>query len=141
MHHDESNGKIFKDGRTTDVTTLLTFDFPPESEGKTCSFHFESSSDTTTKVSGTGQFDIFISLAPATHDTTTWPSGNLRDQHIGRMTAKPNGAATWLAGFPVFGQGFPCPAGMTYGGELVGAGDVDRIEWSVGASGPYITWA
>lgn len=54
MHHNESNSKIFKDGRTTDVTTLLTFDFLPESEGKTCSFYFDSSSDTTAKVSGTG---------------------------------------------------------------------------------------
>jgi hypothetical protein len=140
VHHDESNGKVFKDGRTTDITTLLTFEFPSESKRKTCTFHF-SSSDATAKVSGTGQFDIFISLAPVTHDTTTWPSGNLRDQHIGRMTAKPDGAATWAAGFPVFGQSFPCPGGMTYGGEMVGAGDTDRVEWLVGTSGPYITWA
>ena len=79
MHYDKSNSKIFKDGRTTDVTTLLTFDFLPKSEGKMYSFHFESSSNTTMKVSSTGQFDIFISLAPTTHDTTTWPLGNLRD--------------------------------------------------------------
>jgi hypothetical protein len=140
VHHNESNGKVFKDGRTTDVTTLLTFEFPSESKGKTCTFHFDSSSDATAEVSGTGQFDVFISLAPATHDTATWPSGNLRDQHIGRMAAKPDGAATWLAGFPVFGQSFPCPGGMTYAGEMVGAGDTDRIEWLVGTSGPYITW-
>lgn len=44
------------------------------------------------------------------------------------MTAKTNGAATWLAGFTVFGQGFPCPASMIYGGEMVGMGDADRIE-------------
>jgi hypothetical protein len=31
-----SHGKIFRDGRTTDVSILLTFDFPPESQGKAC---------------------------------------------------------------------------------------------------------
>lgn len=125
MRRDETKGKIFKDGRKSDVTTLLTFNFPPETEGKTCSFHFDLSSDPTAKVSSTGQFDIFVSLAPATRSADTWPSGNLRDQHIGRMAARPNGAATWVDGFPVFGQSFLCPASKTYGGELVGVGDSD----------------
>jgi hypothetical protein len=106
-----NNGKISKDGKTTDITTLLTFDFPTALDGKTCSFHFDLSSDPAAKVSSTGQFDVFISLAPATRTTTTWPSGNLRDQHIGRMRAQPNAAATWVAGFSTFGQSFPCPAG------------------------------
>jgi hypothetical protein len=140
VRYNEQRGKIFKDGRTTDVTTLITFDFPAASAGKTCSFHFGLSSDPAAKVSGTGQFDVFISLAPATRSTTTWPSGNLRDQHIGRMRAQPNAAATWVAGFPTFGQAFPCPAGQTYGGELVGIGDVDHVEWLASTSGPYIQW-
>lgn len=140
VRHGTSNGKIFKDGKTTDITTLLTFDFPTASAGKTCSFHFDLCSDPAAKVSGTGQFDVFISLAPATRTTTTWPSGNLRDQHIGRMRAQPNAAATWVAGLPTFGQSFPCPAGKTYGGELVGTGDVDHIEWLASTSGAYIKW-
>lgn len=140
VRYDEKHGKIFKDGKTTDITTLLTFDFPTASAGKTCSFHFDLSSDLAAKVSGTGQFDVFISLAPATRSTTTWPSGNLRDQHIGRMRAQPNAAATWVAGFPTFGQSFPCPAGQTYGGELVGTGDADHIEWLASTSGAYIKW-
>ncbi|CAG5188724.1 uncharacterized protein ALTATR162_LOCUS12017 [Alternaria atra] len=138
VQHNKINGKISKDGKTTDITTLLTFKFPPESAGKTCSFHFDLASDASAKVSGTGQFDVFTSLAPATGSTSSWPSGNLRDQHYGRMTAKHGGAATWVSGFPTFGQGFPCPAGNTYGGELVGVGDADFIEWVAGTSGAYI---
>ena len=132
-------GRISKDGTTTDITTLLTFSFPAESAGKTCSFHFDLSDDTTAKVSGTGQFDVFTSLAPADYSTSSWPPGNLRDQHIGRMTAKAGGEATWVAGFPTFGQGFPCPAGEAYGGELVGVGDNDLIDW-LSTSGPYIQY-
>ena len=141
VHHGTSNGMIFKDGKSTDITTLLTFDFPPESAGKTCSFHFELSSNSSAKVSGTGQFDVFTSLAPATGDKSSWPSGNLRDQHLGRMTARKNGAATWVPGFPTLGQGFPCPAGQTYGGELVGVGDADFIEWLAGTAGASIKWS
>lgn len=57
------------------------------------------------------------------------------------MTAQRNGAATWVAGFPALDQGFPCPAGKTYGAELVGAGDVDFIEWLAGTSGASIQWS
>ncbi|KAM0714184.1 hypothetical protein Q7P37_001032 [Cladosporium fusiforme] len=137
VRRDEINGKIFKDGRKTDVTTLLTFNFPPETEGKTCSFHF----DPAPTVSGSGQFDVFVSLAPASHSADSWPSGNLRDQHIGRMVAHSDRVAEWLPGFPDLGQSFPCPAGQTYGGELVGVGDADHVEWLAGTSGPYITWS
>jgi hypothetical protein len=132
-------GRIFKDGKATDVTTLLTFSFPAASAGKTCSFHFDLSGDSTAKISGTGQFDVFTSLAPADYSTSSWPPGNLRDHHIGRMTAKTGGEATWVAGFPTFGQGFPCPAGQAYGGELVGVGDNDLIDW-LSTSGPYIQY-
>lgn len=135
------NGKIFKDGKTTDVTTLLTFEFPEASNGKTCSFQFDLTRDSSAKVSGTGEFDVYISQAPATTSASTWPSGNLRDHHIGRMTAKANAPATWVSGFPIFGQSFPCPAGQVYGGELVGVGSVDSIEWlASAAAGAYISW-
>ncbi|KAM0720652.1 hypothetical protein Q7P37_004789 [Cladosporium fusiforme] len=139
VRYQETHGKIFVNGKTTDTTTLLTFTFPPESKGKMCSFHFDLSSDATSKVSGTGKFDVFISLAPATRDAKTWPSGNLRDQHIGRMVAKPHGQAEWVSGLPVFGQSFPCPAGEMYGGELVGVDAPDNIEWRA-SSGPYISY-
>jgi hypothetical protein len=57
-------GKVFKGGRRSGITTLMTFDIPPEAEDKTCAFHFFL--DLTSIVSGTGQFDIFLSQAPAT---------------------------------------------------------------------------
>jgi hypothetical protein len=47
-----SHGKIFKDGHTTDVSTLLTFDVPPESQGKTCRFVFDLAADPSATVSG-----------------------------------------------------------------------------------------
>ena len=133
------NGIISKDGKTSDITMLLTFDFPAASAGKMCSFHFDLDR-ATSEVAGTGQFDVFTSLAPAQMDTTSWPSGNLRDQHIGRMQAVAGGAATWVEGFPTFGQSFLCPAGQTYGGELVGVSDFDYIQWLARTDGPYITY-
>lgn len=63
----------------------------------------------------------------------SWPSGNLRDQHFGRVVAEPKSDV-------VFGKTFPCPAGKTYGGELVGYGDVDLVEWKAGEAGPYFTY-
>jgi hypothetical protein len=135
-----SSGKIFKNGRTTDVSTLLTFDFPPESQGKTCRFVFDLAADPSVIVSGSAQFDVFTSQAPATRNADTWPSGNLRDHHIGRMAAKPGVPATWVSGFPTFGQSFPCPAGKTYGAELVATGDVEHIEWLASAPVAYIAW-
>jgi hypothetical protein len=97
---------------------------------------FDLAADKSATVSSSTQFDVFTTQAPATHDASNWPSGNLRDHHIGRMADKPGASATWIPGFSTFGQGFPCPAGKTYGAELVGAGDVDRIEWL--ASAPFV---
>jgi Ubiquitin 3 binding protein But2 C-terminal domain len=139
VHFNVPNGKIFKNGHTTDITTLLTFDIPADAQGKTCEFHFAL--DTASTVSGSGQFDVFTSLAPATKDTTTWPQGNLRDQYGGRMKANLGGEATWVDGFPQPGKSFPCPAGLKVAGELVGTGDVDDIEWVAGNGvGAYIKY-
>jgi hypothetical protein len=140
VHYKSAEGKIFKDGHSTDVTTLLTFTFPAASAGKTCSFHFNPSADPAATVSGTAQFDVYTSQAPATANSASWPSGNLRDHHLGRMTAKSKGEATWVDGFPKFGQAFPCPAGETYGAELVGAGDIDHIQWLASADVAYISY-
>src|SRR6266480_334217 len=127
VHYNTTNGKIFKNGQTTDVTTLLTFTFPPATNGQSCEFHFYL--DSTATVSGTGIFDVFSSLAPATHSTTSWPSGNLRDQYGGRMQASLPGEAAFLAGYGTTAQLFECPSDSVYGVELVPTGDVDDIEW------------
>jgi len=139
VSYNTNAGKIFKDGRTSDITTLVTFDIPSTLQGKTCSFHFAL--DSTSTLSGTGQFDVFTSLAPATQDTTTWPSGNLRDNHVGRLQAYANGEAKFIDGFPTVAKSFPCPAGQLLAGELVGTGDVDRIEWNEYLAGAYISYA
>jgi hypothetical protein len=128
-------GKVFKNGLVSDITTLATFNIPSAATGKTCELHFVL--DSTSTLSGSEQFDVFTSLAPATTSTTTWPSGNLRDQYVGRMTAVANGEATWTPGFPSVPT-FPCPAGELLAGEFVGTGDVDDIEWSQSTAGPYI---
>jgi hypothetical protein len=140
VHYNTPTGHIFKNGRTTDITTLLIFDIPATLSGKTCEFHLYL--DPSATVSGTGAFDVFSSLAPATQDTTTWPSGNLRDQYGGRMQAHISGEATWVPDIVAEGKAFPCPAvPMKYAAELVGTGDVDNIAWnSAAGSGSYIKY-
>jgi hypothetical protein len=130
-------GKVFKDGQTSDITTLLTFDFPAASQGMTCEFHFYL--DGTAQLSGSGLVDVFTSLAPATAGTTSWPSGNQRNQQVGRLSAANPGEATYVAGFPNAIQSFPCPQG-TYAIELVGVYDQDDVEWSGSGSGSYFVY-
>jgi hypothetical protein len=133
---DVTNGKIFKadSDKGNSITTLVTFDFPLDSAGKDCSFTFEL--DSTATLTGSGLFDVFTSLKPADHDTTTWGPGNQRDQNVGRMSAVLNGQATWVAKF--LADPFPCPAGTTKGYELVGVYDNDDIEWNNAITGPRI---
>jgi hypothetical protein len=139
VHYNTPSGKIFKDGKTTDITTLLTFDMPASAQGMTCEFHFYL--DASSTLSGSGQFDVFTSLAPATTDTTTWPQGNQRDQNVGRMAAYIPGEASWEDGFPQLWKSFPCPYGVQQGAELVGTGDSDDIEWLSGnTAGAYIKY-
>lgn len=134
---DVANGKIFKadtDGGK-DITTLVTFDFPAASNGKTCYFSFDL--DTTATLTGSGLFDVFTSLQPATADTTSWGPGNQRNQNVGRMKAAVGAQATWVAQFL---HPFPCPTG-TQGYELVGVYDNDDLEWSKALAGPTITYS
>ncbi|KAF2096154.1 hypothetical protein NA57DRAFT_78925 [Rhizodiscina lignyota] len=132
-------GVIFKNnGQSSDITTLGTFDIPSSADGLTCTFHFSLPSDAT--LSGTGKFDLFTSLAPATTSTTTWPNGNLRDQYVGRFQAALGEEATPGADGITTHISFPCPAGQLLAGELVGVGDVDDIEWDSATGGPFITY-
>jgi hypothetical protein len=133
------NGQIFKNnGQSSDVTTLVTFNFPSESQGKTCAFHFFL--PLRGSLSGSGLFDVFTSLAPATHSTTGFPPGNQRNQQVARMQAVLPGEATYVPGFLNTIQSFPCPLGV-WPIELVGVFDVDNIQWPGSAGGPYVTWS
>jgi hypothetical protein len=138
INYNTPTGKIFKNGQTTDVTTLLTFDYPAATTGLQCEFHFYL--DPTATLSGTGAFDVFSSLAPATESTTGWPPGNLRDQDLGRMQAVLPGEAVFLAGYGNEAQLFDCPSMVTVGMELVPTGDVDDIEWVGALAGAYILY-
>src|SRR6185436_8143444 len=127
IYYNTGVGSIVKGNGSPDITTLLTFDFPSTSVGRTCQFHIYT--DSTASISGTAQLDLFSSLAPATQSTSTWPPGNQRDQQLGRLQVVQTGEATYVAGQPITAQSFPCPSN-TKGFELVGVGDVDLVQWS-----------
>jgi hypothetical protein len=141
IRYASSTGKIFKNGKTTDTTTLLTFNHTAAGVGHSCTFHLFLA--TTSKLTGAANFDVFSSLKTAAKSTTTWPQGNQRNNHLGRMKAALGAEATVLAGYPTAVGGFPCPAAGTVAGyEFVPTDDVTDIEWTQSASvGAYITWA
>jgi Ubiquitin 3 binding protein But2 C-terminal domain len=134
---DTPSGKIFKtDGPppSSDITTLVTFDLPAASAGQTCAFHFNLAPGST--LTGSGLFDVFTSLQPATESTTTSPPGNQRNKPVGRLQAA-IGEATYVSDIPNSVQSFPCPSG-TWAIELVGVYDTDDIKWNGSISGPYV---
>jgi hypothetical protein len=131
-------GHVFKNnGQSSDITTLATFNIDPVHASRTCEFHFEADGPEAI-VSGTRQIDIFTSLKGATQSAPSWPNGNLRDQHAGRIivdaTTKVGG---YVEGFPNAAKSFPCPTGLL-SGELVGAGDALDIYWTGLSKGAYI---
>jgi hypothetical protein len=141
IQYNTGYGKIFKNGKTTDVTTLLTFTYPAASAGKTCTFHLYLASTST--LTGAKAFDIFSSLQPATYSTTTWPPGNQRNIQLARVSAVLAGEVTYLAGYPQTAKSYPCPAAGTVAGyEFVPTDDTTDIEWTQGAGvGAYITYS
>jgi hypothetical protein len=136
------NGGVIQrvQGSGDDISTLATFYIPSSAYGKQCSFGFDV--DYTVNFEpNPSQFDVFTSIKPAWADSATWPSGNLRDQQVGRMklSAKP-GAATFVDGQPTAAKTFPCPAGNYIAGELVPVGDkVDICFTPSSTAGPYIS--
>jgi hypothetical protein len=130
-------GKVFKDGKSSDITTLVTFNVPSSLSGHTCTFRFSLPSNAV--LSGSKKFDVFTSQAPATTSTKTWPHGNLRDQYQGRFQAVSPGEAKAGADGITTATTFPCPAGRLLAGEIVGVGDTDHIEWAKG-QGPFLSF-
>jgi len=134
VHYKVDEGRIFKAG-TADITTLATFEIPAWTIGFTCEFAFELTATAT--LTGSKRFQVFTSLKPATADSKTWPSGNLRHQNLGTMEAVKPGKATIVEG-PATSAFFPCPAGQTIAGELVGQNDQVDIAWNNKLAGPRI---
>ncbi|KIW26611.1 uncharacterized protein PV07_06430 [Cladophialophora immunda] len=127
-----------------DVTTLVTFELDGMYSGNQCQLVFDLGSDPTSYVTGTGKAQLFTTIAPATADSESWPSGNLRNQALGTIDVNAYGRASWEAGSgpgaTVEGK-FPCSmiAGQIYGGEIVPVGDEDTISWTAGkGDGPKI---
>jgi hypothetical protein len=128
-----------------DITTLVTFTLGNEYQSNTCQLVFDLESPSSS-VSGSQKAQLFTSLAPATADSSSWPSGNLRNQNLGAIDVVAHGRATWQAGS---GPGatangyFPCSAitGQIYGGEIVPQGDNVQISWPAGHDGvKIIVW-
>jgi hypothetical protein len=134
-----ATGHLYKDlSSIKDVSALATFYISKDYEGKQCSFGFDA--DTTVNFAPNPvSFDVFTSQKPAWITTTSWPQGNLRDHHIGRMKLSANaGQAVYEDGHPTAAKLFPCPTGII-AGELVPYGEnVDLCFTPSDTAGPYI---
>jgi hypothetical protein len=125
-----------------DWSTLVTFEVPEIYSTNKCQIVFDLT-NSSSSVNGSKQADLYTSLAPAYEDAASWPSGNLRDQHLGSINVVKGGRATWVSGS---GPGatangtFDCSvaAGLIYGGEIVPKGDTVEIKWPSGYDGVKI---
>lgn len=135
--HTWNNGK--------DTSALVTFKVPEYHSSRQCQVVFDLTAYSA-YASGTQKAQLFTSLAPATASANSWPSGNLRDQHLGTINVIPGGRASWEAGSGVgaTAQGyFSCSevAGKVFGGEVVPVGDNDEISWTANYDGvKIIVW-
>ncbi|KAL6242773.1 hypothetical protein RBB50_010419 [Rhinocladiella similis] len=125
-----------------DMTTLVTFAVPQQYAQNWCQVVFDLT-DPSSSATGSLKAQLFTSLAPATTDTTTWPSGNLRNQNIGAIDVVPGGEAQWQVGSGPAATSdgfFPCSliAGLVFGGEVVPQGDQVEISWPAGQDGVKI---
>jgi len=110
-----------------DLSTLLTFTYPPDFNGKTCWLEFATPS-----VSQGGLVDVFTQWSPV----NTCPSAaNNRDRDLGRMSVPwGGGKATWIetynGGSYMTAPG-PCTGkpGAVEGFEVVGVGDFVNVTW------------
>ncbi|KAK2813709.1 hypothetical protein FQN50_000107 [Emmonsiellopsis sp. PD_5] len=138
---------VVKNGNQADETTaILTFQVPPELEGRRCQLHFELwDRDVST---GSHQADVFTVIDPPTGDV---PAANLknwrpakiaetersRDVHQGRIEVEVPGIAEWIDSFHGYPE-FDCPAGTLFAIEYVGVNDAVEIRWDIGVTGPTI---
>lgn len=135
-------GEVSKDTSNggNDITTLVTFTYPKEAEGKQCQFAF--SLDSSAVVSGSQKLDVFTSNSPAPGPTTGWGPGNQRNIHLGRLSVSAPGDAIWDATYNAYLTAkTPCKAEATVEGfELVGVYDNDYVSWDPDFAGPRIIY-
>lgn len=141
---------IVKNGVAADeTTTIVTFDFAPELEGRTCKLLFDLwDRDVST---GSQTADVFSVIDPpdsrsgsgsnsdlsATSFETALALAQSRDQHVGRIHVPKPGTAEWVMSYYGWPE-FPCPAGQLIGIEYVGVGDNVEIRWDIGVTGPRV---
>jgi hypothetical protein len=128
----------FNTNRGQDITTLMTFIYPPEATGQKCQFAFGL--DPADTLTGSKKLDLYTSNKPATASTTSWPPGNQRNIHLGRLNMVSGGDATWEARYNSYlTNKVDCkPSGTVEGFEVVGVYDVDRVSWNPIYRGPRI---
>ncbi len=139
-----ANGQVSRSPTNggADISTLVTFTLDEQYAGNQCQLVFDLENPLA-YASGSNKAQLFTSLAPATADSSSWPSGNLRNQALGTIDIVAGGRALWEAGS---GPGatangyFPCSAiaGHIYGGEVVPQGDSLEISWLAGQDGVKI---
>ncbi|KAF2726796.1 hypothetical protein EJ04DRAFT_506687 [Polyplosphaeria fusca] len=139
IDYKRADGKVAKPSSAGDMTTLITFSMPTESNGKTCSLGFYLDYSTSS-LSGSKLLDVYTSNAPAPGARASWGPGNQRNLPYGRFELTGYRDATWKADVAHPGSSFPCPKGEA-GFEVVGVYDNDSVEWSGAVSGLYLTWA
>ncbi|KAF2824243.1 hypothetical protein CC86DRAFT_420695 [Ophiobolus disseminans] len=123
-----------------EISTLVTFSNPSQTLPTDCRVRFYlDGADAGVVTEGTKQINIFTSFkgAPEGGSTGWGGPGNQRNGDVGRFLVYKGGNADLLWGNEVV----KCPAkGETVAFEVVPAGEVDRVEWSKGLSGLYLTW-
>jgi hypothetical protein len=123
-----------------DITTLITFQYPAAAAGKKCQFAFYL--DSSAILTGSKKVDLFSSLEPAPGCTASWPPGNRRNNHIGRLSLSLGATATWDQKVSAYlTQPTDCkPAGTYEGYELVGVYDNDYVSWNTYVAGARIVY-
>lgn len=126
---------IVKNGVAADeTTTIVTFNFPEDSAGKTCELIFELWGDRDHST-GTQTLDVFTYTDPPQSFSALAAEIKGRDEHVGRIVAPLQANATWIQSY----DGWPtieCPAGQLIGVQYVGAGDAVEVRWDIGVTGP-----
>lgn len=136
-----TSGLVAKSNNGQDTTALLTFTYPSAASGKQCQFAFYL--DNAATLNGSRKLDLYTSTNPAPGPRSTWPPGNQRNIHLGRISAIKGGFATWDAKYSTYlTQKTPCKApGTVEGFELTGVYDQDTVGWNPAVAGPRIIYS
>nr|CEG05028.1 unnamed protein product [Fusarium clavum] len=124
-----------------DQSALVTFTYPAAARNGQCQLEFHLPANASP--AGSKKIDVYSSIKPATGPASSWPPGNQRNNHIGRLSVVPGGAATWdFSQKPSLAFKTPCKApGTVEAFEFVGVGEFDSINWNPSSGyGPRIVY-